>query len=70
MLAKARDTAGDSVYRQRIAMMLDELPEPDDLRKTVARLAEMGDPRKERTDRYGSPDRLEEVLAQLRAGRH
>jgi hypothetical protein len=47
MLAKARDTAGDSVYRQRIAMMLDELPEPDNLRKTVARLAEMGDPRKD-----------------------
>ena len=55
MLAKARDTAGDSVYRQRISMMLDELPEPDDLRKTVARLAEMGDPRKDAPTVAGRP---------------
>ena len=55
MLAKACDTAGDSVYRQRIVMMLDELPEPDDLRRTVARLAEMGDPRKDAPTVTGRP---------------
>jgi hypothetical protein len=55
MLANARDTAGDSVYRQRIAMMLDELPKPDGLRQTIARLAEMGDPRKDAPTVAGRP---------------
>jgi hypothetical protein len=36
-------------------MMLDELPEPDDLRQTVARLAEMGDPRKDAPTVSGRP---------------
>ena len=45
MLLAARERAGDTVYGQRVQVILDELPAPEELREKLDELAEIGDPR-------------------------